>query len=421
MRSTQWTTQPEHKEQSVILIDEIKTPVNRTKVLICGMLAMLSLGTPYFWSIFQFYLVDTMGWTSAAASMPFSIVMTFFPFGSVLGGRMADKMGPKAVLRIMGAGVLGICMMLCSVAVGIGPMALYVVFVVMALGSGAAYNCVLPSIQMWFPDRRGFAMGCVVGCAGAAGLVFSPYAEFWLNRVGARGAFLAVGIAYVVIIMVASIHFDRPPVGWLPEGYTPLPAREGTDDLTTSEMLKTGTFFLLASGMLASVLAYLMISPQIKSLVVERGMSQTIATATVMLCGLANAGGRLCGSWASDKLGLRQVIMIAQVTTVAGMIALSFAGGISVSALCFLVAFCYGTYLAVFPSLTSSLFGLKYAGGNYGCVLMATVASALLAPAVVSVLTKMGEATLPFFAGAAVSILAASLMFLLGKDKRAKA
>ncbi|HWP79773.1 MAG TPA: hypothetical protein VN446_03945, partial [Candidatus Acidoferrum sp.] len=88
-------------------MEEIKRPANRAVVLICGMLAMLSLGTPYFWSIFQFYLVETMGWSPQAASLPFSIVMIMFPFGSLIGGRLADKTGPKAVLRVMGAGVLG--------------------------------------------------------------------------------------------------------------------------------------------------------------------------------------------------------------------------------------------------------------------------------------------------------------------------
>ncbi len=401
-------------------MEEIIRPANRTKVLICGMLAMLSLGTTYFWSIFQYYFVETMGWSPAAASLPFSIIMVMYPIGTLIGGWMSDKIGPKAVLRIMGAGVLGGCMMLCGVAVDMGPLPFYIVFAILSVGSGAAYNSVLPAIQMWFPDRRGFAMGCVVSCAGAAGLVFSPYAEYWLTRVGAKGAFVAVGIAYIVIMLIASLGFDRPPEGWLPAGYTPKIATAGKGDMTTTEMLHTGTFFLLAGGMLSSILAYLMISPQIKGLAVERGLTLTAATATVMLCGLFNAGGRLLVSWASDKIGLRRVLLILQISTVFGMVLLSFAAGPLMVAMCFLLSFCYGGYLSVFPSLTSSLFGLKYAGGNYGCVLMATIFSAILAPVVVTGLASVGGAQMPFFAGAASSLVAAILILSL-REKKGKA
>jgi len=401
-------------------MEEIIRPANRTVVLICGMLAMLSLGTTYFWSIFQYYLVETMGWSSQAASAPFSIIMILYPVGTVIGGRLSEKIGPKAVLRIMGAGVLGGGMALCAVAVDKGPAVFYIVFAVMSVGSGAAYNSVLPAIQMWFPDRRGFAMGCVVSCAGAAGLVFSPYVEFWLGRVGAKGAFVAVGVAYIVILLIASLGFDRPPAGWLPAGYTPKAAGAGGSDMTTAEMLRTGKFFLLAGGMLTSIMAYLMISPQIKSLAVERGLSLTVATATVMLCGLFNAGGRLLVSWASDKVGLRRVLIILQISTVIGMVLISFAGGPLMVAMCFLLSFCYGGYLSVFPSLTSTLFGLKYAGSNYGCVLMSTILSAILAPMAMTGLTLVGGAQLPFFAGAASSLVAAILILSL-REKKGKA
>ncbi|HWP79578.1 MAG TPA: MFS transporter, partial [Candidatus Acidoferrum sp.] len=302
-------------------------------------------------------------------------------------------------------------------AVGMGPIPLYLVFAVMSLGSGAAYNCVLPSVQMWFPDRRGFAMGCVVGCAGAAGLVFSPYAEYWLSRAGAKGAFLAVGAAYIVILLVASVGFDRPPDGFLPAGYTPPPAKEGGGDLTTREMLRCRSFWPLSLGMLASVLAYLMLSPQVKSLVVERGLSVRAATLTVMFCGLANACGRLVGSWTSDKFGLRPVILASQGATLCAMVLLYLANGWLVPLLCFATAFCYGGYLATYPTLTSALFGLKYAGGNYGCVLLSTVVSALFAPVAVSVLSGLGGARTPFLAGAASSLVAAALISSLREKK----
>ena len=51
---------------------------------------------------------------------------------------------------------------------------------------------------------------------------------------------------------------------------------------------------------------------------------------------------------------------------------------------------CYGGIMGSFPSFTSSIFGIKHSGENYGYVMFGLVIATIGAPAIVSTMTANG-------------------------------
>jgi OFA family oxalate/formate antiporter-like MFS transporter len=107
----------------------------------------------------------------------------------------------------------------------------------------------------------------------------------------------------------------------------------------------------------------------------------TAATLTLLIGAIGNAGGRILSGWLSDAIGrlqtLRVMILVSAIGV--GILAnLSSVGPIYV--LLFVVYYCYGTLLSVFPSTTADFFGTKNLGVNYGWIFTAWGVAGIVGP-----------------------------------------
>jgi len=99
-----------------------------------------------------------------------------------------------------------------------------------------------------------------------------------------------------------------------------------------------------------------------------------------MTVSVFNAAGRLIWGTVSDKLGRTKTLLIIFVICGITMIGLKALTGTSILLGVSLVGFCFGGYLAIYPSLTADYYGTKFLGMNYGSVFMAYGIGALLGP-----------------------------------------
>src|SRR4051794_26347467 len=76
-------------------------PVNPTRGrwwrVVAAVLVQLALGAVYAWSVFNKPLQDQFGWSKAQAVLPFEVVIGTIFIGSLIGGRIQDRRGPRPV------------------------------------------------------------------------------------------------------------------------------------------------------------------------------------------------------------------------------------------------------------------------------------------------------------------------------------
>ena len=68
---------------------------NRWLIVLGAILVQLCLGAIYAWSVFRKPIEQCFNCTSTQASLPFSFVLVFFALGTILGGRLQDRYGPR--------------------------------------------------------------------------------------------------------------------------------------------------------------------------------------------------------------------------------------------------------------------------------------------------------------------------------------
>ncbi|MEG1158628.1 MAG: MFS transporter, partial [Christensenellaceae bacterium] len=123
---------------------------NRALPLIAGSMIQLCIGIIYIWSIFQAPVMEYYGWSSADASVTFSVMLATFVLGIILGGRLNDKIGPRPVV-FLGGILFAAGIFLSSLVPQSMPWLIYVFYGGMAgFGVGAAYTATISCAQKWF-------------------------------------------------------------------------------------------------------------------------------------------------------------------------------------------------------------------------------------------------------------------------------
>jgi OFA family oxalate/formate antiporter-like MFS transporter len=118
--------------------------------------------------------------------------------------------------------------------------------------------------------------------------------------------------------------------------------------------------------------------------------------------------------WLSDHLGRLNTIRTLLVVSACAMPALFLLRGNIATFYLFLgmVYYCYGTQLSVYASTSADFYGTKNVGFNYGLLLLAWGAAAVLGPFLGGrVYVATGEYRWAFFVGAAMSVAALATLF----------
>jgi OFA family oxalate/formate antiporter-like MFS transporter len=347
-------------------------PVNRLIPVLAGIAIQLCLGTAYIWGIFQVELIARFGWSQATAALPFSLLIFFMSVGCYIGGRFQDKFSPRPVIRVGGA-VLGIGFILASLTTASAPWWIWLTYgVIGGLGMGTTYTTTIACCQKWFPDKRGLITGCIVSALGFGGIIFTNVASPLIRQRGVMETFIWLGLIFIVVCLAGAQFIKNPPPGFMPDGRNMQQARVRPSglDMTTAGMVRTPQFYLVTLTLMLACSAGFMVIPYAKTIGVAGGLSPEAATGGVMIISLFNSCGRLFWGWISDRLGRKRTVLILLLLASSTIPLLMVVRSWSIFAVIALVAFAYGGFLGVFPSLTADFFGMSNAAANYGMVLL---------------------------------------------------
>lgn len=222
----------------------IQTTNIRWFYLAVGTFAMLFAGILYAWSILKAPFSGEFGWTSSELAFNFTVTMSFFCMGGLLGAQISKRMGSRFAILVSGVLAAG-GFILTSLLTGSSVFFLYLTYGVLAgLGIGISYNVVVATVSAWFPDQKGLCSGCLMMGFGASALVLGNWASAMFDgAIGWRKTYVILGLALGVVLILAGWILKRPGAD------QPLPqaaAKESIQiqDFTTRQMLRRPSFWM---------------------------------------------------------------------------------------------------------------------------------------------------------------------------------
>ncbi len=359
------------------------TEKNRNVVLIFGSIMQLFLGIIYIWSIFVMPVSEYFALDAADVKLTSSFMLSFFVVGILFGGRVQVKITTQKTVLIGGV-LLAIAMFATAfLPTNLGILIYFTYGILGGFGVGMGYNAVISTAQRNFPDKRGLATGISVCTFGFSTVIFAPLVEQLVGMVGLQNTFLILGAIFLVATLACFSFITMPK-----EGAAAGAASASEHDLTTGEMLKKPVFYFITVAMMFGIAVYFILNPSFKSLSLERGLTDGMATVMIMLTGVSNALGRLFFPLLSDRIGRSLTAIVELVLTTIGAFLLIFAQSYLLMAVIIVITFCYGGISGTFPLITGKLFGLKNIGSNYGCVMVGFSLAALFFPMILSPITN---------------------------------
>lgn len=392
--------------------------MNRWWVVVGALIIQISLGAVYIWSVFQTPLKGVFqAWTETQVTLPAQIVLAAFALAVIFGGRFQDRFGPRIVATIGGLILGGGMILACFTgrfSAGAALVWLIITYAVLGgLGIGAAYVCPIATCVKWFPDKRGLITGLAVAGFGAGAFFFAPLAKafvsggyyqllganlFTLPKLGVFNTFLALGLIFLVAIVIGAQLLRNPPAGYKPKGWDPpQPAVGGPArvDFTPRQMLATPQFWLLwityFAGCTAGLQVIMKASPVWQSFAIAPltppiqadtfGAIAAAGAMAVAVLAIFNSAGRIVWGKISDNLGRKTALIVMFLLCGVAMLALnSFrAYGLYLVGIC-AVGLCFGGYLALYPAVVADFYGTKHLGFNYGWMFTAYGAGGIVGP-----------------------------------------
>ena len=397
----------------------------RNLMMVFGAFAIFFTGYPHVWSLYQPYVMEQAGWTQGQASMCFYLALVTFVFGNIVGGRIQDRYNPKIAILI-GGGIFSAGILLSAFLIVPSPVPIYITYGFMqGFGQGMIYTTILSIAQKWFPHKIGFASGIIVTANGLCGFFLAPLSRTLLAAGGPKFTFLVIGSAIAASWIFGVIFIKNPDKELgdklmlsVSQAQIQSSGKE-QHQYTAGEMIRTKKFYFLVATMLCGLMSYFMVSPVSQIIQSERGISAAVAASAVMFGSVVNAAVRLLLPTISDKTGRTKCVMGVTVVTMIAMITLVVSRSYVTTIAIILMYGCYGGIMGSFPSLTSSIFGLKYSGENYGIVMSGIVAASLGAPAISGAVTNAGyDMNLVFKIG--VAFAAAAFIFIILLERELK-
>jgi len=372
----------------------------------------MALGTFYAMSVFMLPLEKEFGWTRAQTSWATTIGLALLTAWFVVAGYIQDRRGPKLVAAI-GGSLFSLGFFLASYTQSLTTF--YVTAGVIA-GTGSGFGYVVPMAvgSKWFPDKRGLVVGMMVGGYGAGSGIFGPIASSLIEQVGWRGTFRILALVFFAMTVVATWLLRNPPQGYHPPGWTPGAIKTTSGiDVQARDMIRTPTFWVLWIAYALGTTAGTMVISQLVPFARAAGHTAAVAAFALTVGAIGSASGRVLSGWLSDHLGRLNTIRTLLVVSACAMPALFLLREdvLTFYAFLFLVYYCYGTQLSVYASTSADFYGTKNVGFNYGLLLLAWGAAAILGPFLGGrVFVATGEYRWAFFIGAAMSAAALTVL-----------
>ena len=360
---------------------------NRWVIAIAGVFLQIALGAVYAWSVFRVPLAKQFVWSISEVTLTFTISIFVLGFAAFFGGLWLNHKGPR-VVALTGGVLYGLGVFLASFSHKLSW--LYLTYgVIGGIGLGLGYIVPVAVLVKWFPDRRGLITGIAVGGFGAGALITAPVATRLIQSVGVLSTFAYLGIAYLIVTVMAGLFMQNPPDGWKPQGWTPTASQtshRAGHNFTLSEALKTWQWWALWLLLFLNTCAGIsVISQEAPLFQEEAGVTAAVAASMVGLASIGNAVGRVFWAWISDLITRPATFFVMFAVQILLFWFLpNIATAWFLTVVTFVVLMCYGGGFGTMPAFTADYFGPKNVGPIYGLMLTAWGFASVFGPLLIA-------------------------------------
>ncbi len=414
-------------------------------------------------------------WSRAQVVMTFSIAIVALGLAAAIAGKWLEDVGPRCVgvtaACLWGGGFL-------VGSLGIMQHNIWLIYlgygVFGGAGLGLGYVSPVSTLIRWFPDRRGMATGMAIMGFGGGAMIGFPLKAYLLKlfskapdylgpenavslitengkrfaevagqkievvvatakeagemaikgdpgvyvvgsgNTGAAGAFIALGLIYFTIMIIAAFQYRVPAEGWKPEGYKPPSEADSAAKMKTlnnvhiNQAIKTPQFYQLWIVLCFNVSAGIGVLGVAKTMMQDMFGAATAGNNTalwfaanyVIMISIFNMCGRFIWASLSDIIGRKNTYHCFFVIGTLLYLSIPFiASAVSVSpSIMFFVMFyaatmiiftMYGGGFATIPAYLADMFGTLHVGGIHGRLLTAWSTAGIIGPLAITKLRDM--------------------------------
>lgn len=391
----------------------------RRVVAVLSTVQIVSWGILYYaFAALQSSITADTGWSSIAVTGAFSLAQLVSGGVGIWVGRRIDAVGPRAVMTA--ASLIAIPGV---VAVALAPSLwlFYAGWVLTGVAmAGMLYPPAFAALTHWGGARRVRALTTLTLVAGLASTVFAPLASVLDGWLGWRQAYLVL-LAGLVLVTVP-LHWwglDHP---WRAERVAAGDASRGRPPVTSVALVaRSVPFRLLALANGLTALAVFAVIINLVPMLVEQGMSRSLAATALGLGGVGQVAGRLgYARFASaTSVTSRGVIVLAAVAASTAALALAPDSAGLLIVLGMVLGLARGIYTLVQATAVTDRWGPEAYGTLNGILTAPALVAAAIAPfAGAALAALLGSYADAFMVLAGVTALAALLM--LGATPRSR-
>jgi len=312
------------------------------------------------------------GVARADASLPYTLLMIGFGIGGVFMGRLADRRG-VALPLLIGAAGLGAGFVAAGLSGSIWTFAIAHGVLLGLVGSSASFAPLVADTSLWFERRRGIAVAICASGNYVAGAIWPPIVQHFVESVGWRQTYLAMGIfSGVTMAALALCMRARPPL----PGAVASVARAGAPVPSSRPFglsLNAAQTLLCIAGVACCVA---MSMPQVHIVAYCGDLGYGAARGAQMLslmlaCGVVS---RLVSGWICDRIGgLRTLLLGSLLQGSALTLFLPCDSLLSLYVVSALFGLFQGGIVPSYAIIVREHFPAQEAGARVGTILMCTL------------------------------------------------
>jgi MFS family permease len=308
------------------------------------------------------------GATRADASLPYTLMMVGFGLGGIAMGKLADRFGVMWVV-LLGTVGLGSGFVVAGMSNSLTMFALVHGVLLGACGSAATFAPLVADTSLWFIKRRGIAVAICASGNYAAGAIWPPIVQHFVEAVGWRSTYIGLGVFCAVTMPLLAMGLRARP----PAAAASASARAVVSNRPFSLSLTQAQTLLCIAGVACCVA---MAMPQVHIVAYCGDLGYGAARGAEMLslmlaCGIVS---RLVSGAICDRIGgLRTLLLGSVLQGLALLLFIPFDGLVSLYIISALFGLFQGGIVPSYAIIVREHFPAAEAGARVGTVLMATL------------------------------------------------